>query len=529
MKTYKKRLIRSTRHTRRKRRSVRNFRPHRPHRPTRKIRRGGDPTSSEVSTPEAPPETPVDCEKGKEECNMYVSKPTPRVEEKDLQPQSFVDKMLNVAKKGANAVAMVGKTTLQTSLSITSRSLGLVTSFVGNVVESAILLRLEKDIYVEKLKVLSNLYANKHTITTLPSKLCSEYAKTNKAPWVISIRDKLDPFALKVYNFVYDCVNDEKLLSITHWYPLTVEAFELVSMIPEEEKQQLVEKIKSKAKEQMAPQKKPWYDRFVKPMDLTPVGHNPFSGPVNPNAPIIDYNAVQDAVLHILLHPGPKCIQMGQLIPALMVIVHQMLVDDTSPTFMGISSLSGMMESIGHVFVFFLLRRFVADVYLLSPKMIPSSTDELRGKFIELMKMLFNTGVELILNAASKKDVLPPLVKKINEMLEFIDTIKELHKTLKESTGSSTEQPSPDYLDLIVGLLDYIDTTPLDEDEIDAAITKLVGELPLPPKPEKKSLQSFAMHLTLTSKQKQEKETTVQQKLKDHPECWRKGRPGCST
>jgi hypothetical protein len=93
-----------------------------------------------------------------------------------------------------------------------------------------------------------------------------------------------------------------------------------------------------------------------------------------------------------------------------------------------------------------LLKKFVDDVYMLTPSTLPTTDDPLKAQLVELISMFFKMVFTAILGIQSKSDTIESeLTTSLNEMLTKIESIQ----------GTTTEP----YLQLILQVLSNIDTS----------------------------------------------------------------------
>lgn len=459
-------------HTRRKRRrSARIIRAHRgsTHRITRKIRRGGTVNREEKTIqPPSSDEASVDTESPiavTSTIQTESSDPLTSVLQKGTSTSELVgttessDPLTSAIQKGFSTSGyIVGKAISLTVGTVTS-TLGIATSIAESAIVSLAWRTMQPYISTVSTEVVSVLDANKAKILSSPRDICSTY--TSK-PDFVPICDQLDAFSKKLFDFVRTSVYNEKLSSIEVWYVIMSEFIDILSMIPQEDKQELI----SRMKEQFHAALKHESTRGVwgalrtfnvksSRLSIESVTDaytqmSAMKSGTEPSDPI-QYDELETVMTGILSEPVAP-VNLNRLKPALHSILQQLIQRKSAFSFPGVNMVFYIVKSAGVKIIFIILCRFVEDLNELTPSYVGFSDKEIKQLFHALIIMFVESTLELIVNLQTKSSTtLEQLLQRINAMLLKI-------KEIKAFDGQVT---SPK-IKLMISVLDGLDLTPVD-------------------------------------------------------------------
>ena len=297
-------------------------------------------------------------------------------------------------------------------------------------VESGILLKLKPVIQEIKPELTSALREQKKMVLSTLNDVCKE-------PFC----GKLIEGVTELFTFLENCVYYERLLSITQWKPIFDKLWALYTSLSPQDKQKLIAALQTKPESfkmpsipvYRLPPRRPMYTSTMEALPLEPEEVVP-----------IDYGKIKQIVIEMVSQPK---LRLNKLTPAIQMVIHHFVSPTDTPSVLSkFPILIYIANSVGQPAVFMLLKKFVDDVYMLTPSTLPTTDDPLKAQLVELISMFFKMVFTAILGIQSKSDTIESeLTTSLNEMLTKIESIQ----------GTTTEP----YLQLILQVLSNIDTS----------------------------------------------------------------------
>ena len=159
----------------------------------------------------------------------------------------------------------------------------------------------------------------------------------------------------------------ERLLSITQWKPIFDKLWALYTSLSPQDKQKLIADFQPESFTMRIPvfrllPKRPMYTATVEALPLEPEEVVP-----------IDYGKIKQIVIKMVSQPK---LRLNKLTPVIQMVIHHFVSPTDTPSALSkFPILIYIANSVGQPAVFMLLKKFVDDVYMLTPSTHPTTDD----------------------------------------------------------------------------------------------------------------------------------------------------------